>query len=235
MGDAVIAATVLATVTSASAKLRSTRSRSRAACLRCDYRGESCATRSARGLAPAGLRSALLHSIGSGRRARCRRIRPDALRAVFRQEPDPVQQFRVAHLHDRPLRDLLLPGDRAASRARHQLRRERLSAGQLRPEARPRVQGAARPLQDPERVPAAEHRVERAARRRARLRRAVPRSHGAADRRAVRRALSPDHPRADAHLRVRHHPALAAPPRPAAVGRRRALGLHDRLLECRST
>ena len=44
-----------------------------------------------------------------------------------------------------------------------------------------------------------------------------------------------DHPRADAHLRVRHHPAIAAPPRAAAVGRRRARGLHDRLLERRST
>ena len=129
----------------------------------------------------------------------------DAVRPVLRQEPDPVQRFQVAHLQDRPLRDLLLPGDRAAPRARHLLRGERVSAGQLRPEARPRVQSPARPLQDAERVPAAEHRAGRAARRRPRLRRAVPRSHGAADRRAVRRALPPDHPRADAHLRVRHH------------------------------
>ena len=66
---------------------------------------------------------------------------------------------------------------------------------------------------------------------RARVRRAVPRPDGAADRRTVRRALPPDHPRAHPHLRVRHHPALAAPPRPAAVGRRRAGRLHDRLLE----
>ncbi len=159
----------------------------------------------------------------------CRRA--DAVRPVLRQEQDPLRQLRVAHLHDRPLRDLLLPGDRAAPRADHQLRRERLPAGQLRPEARPRLQGPARPLQDAERVPAAEHRAERAAGRRARLRRAVPRPHGAADRRAVRRALPADHARADAHLRVRHHPALAAPPRPAAVGRRGARRSHDRLLE----
>ena len=112
-----------------------------------------------------------------------------------------------------------------------ELRRERLPAGQLGPQARPRVQGAAHALQDAERVPAAEHRAERAARRRPRVRRAVPRSHGAADRRAGRRALPPDHARADAHLRVRHHPALAAAPRPAAVGRRRPRRLHDGLLE----
>ena len=93
------------------------------------------------------------------------------------------------------------------------------------------LQGPARPLQDAERVPAAEHRAGRAARRRAGLRRAVPRPHGAADRRARRRALPPDHARAHAHLRVRHHPAIAAPPRPAAVGGRGPVGLHDRLLE----
>ena len=50
------------------------------------------------------------------------------------------------------------------------------------------LQGAARPLQDAERVPAAERRARRAARRRAGVRRAVPRSHGAADRRAARRS-----------------------------------------------
>ena len=150
---------------------------------------------------------------------------------VLRQEPDPLRQLQVEDLHDRPLRDLLLPGDRAASRAGRQLRRERLPAGQRGPEARPGPQGADGPLQDAERVPAAEHRAERTARRRARLRRAVSRPHGAADRRAVRRALPADHPRAHAHLRVRHHPALAAPPRPAAVGRRGTRRLHDRLLE----
>ena len=80
------------------------------------------------------------------------------------------------------------------------------------------VQGAARPLQDPERVPAAEHRARRTPGRRPGVRRAVPRSHGPADRRAVGRALSPDHARADAHLRVRHHSAIAAPSRAAAVG-----------------
>ena len=39
------------------------------------------------------------------------------VRAVLRQEPDPLRQLRVADLPDRPLRDLLLPGDRAAPRA----------------------------------------------------------------------------------------------------------------------
>ena len=57
-----------------------------------------------------------------------------------------------------------------------------------------------------------------------------PRPHGAADRRAARSALPPRRPRADAHLRVRHHPAVADPPQRAAVGQRGAVGLHDRHL-----
>ena len=85
---------------------------------------------------------------------------------VLRQEQHPLRQLRVAHLHDRPLRDLLLPGDRAAPRARRGLRRERLSADQRRPEARPAVQGAADPVQDAQRVRAAERR-SRARRRKA--------------------------------------------------------------------
>ncbi len=43
-------------------------------------------------------------------------------------------------------------------------------------------------------------------------------------------ALPTDRPRAHAHLRVRHHPAVADPPQRAAVGQRGAVGLHDRLL-----
>ena len=61
----------------------------------------------------------------------------DAVRPVLREEPDPLRQVRLAHLHDRPLRDLLLPGDRAASRAGRGLRGERVPADQRRPEARP--------------------------------------------------------------------------------------------------
>ena len=87
--------------------------------------------------------------------------------------------FRVAHLHDRSLRDLLLPRDRAAPRAGRRLRRERVSARQLRPEARPRVQGAAHPLQDEQRVPAAERHPGRRAGRRRRVRRADAQPHGA--------------------------------------------------------
>ncbi len=42
-----------------------------------------------------------------------------------------------------------------------------------------------------------------------RLRRAEPRPHGAADRRAAGPALPADRPRTHPHLRVRHHPAVA--------------------------
>ena len=67
--------------------------------------------------------------------------------------------------------------------------------------------------------------------RRRRLRRAEPRPHGAADRRAARSALSADHPRAHPHLRVRHHPARPGPARHPAVGGRRPGRLHGRRLE----
>ena len=50
-------------------------------------------------------------------------------------------------------------------------------------------------------------------------------------RRAARSALPAHRPRAHAHLRVRHHPAVAHPPQRAAVGERRAVRLHDRLLD----
>ncbi len=61
----------------------------------------------------------------------------------------------------------------------------------------------------------------RGAGRRRRVRRADRAPHGAADRRAARSALRPHHPRADAPVRVRHHPAVADPPERAAVGERR--------------
>ena len=94
------------------------------------------------------------------------RRRADALHPVLREEPDPLRQFPVEHLHHRSFRDLLLPRDRAAPGARGRLRRERLPARQLGAEARPRVQGAADPVQDEQRVPAAE-RHSRARRRKA--------------------------------------------------------------------
>ena len=48
------------------------------------------------------------------------------------------------------------PEDGTAPRTHRRLRRERVSARQLGPEARPRVQGAAHHLQDEQRVSAAE-------------------------------------------------------------------------------
>src|SRR4051812_12943706 len=60
------------------------------------------------------------------------------------------------------------------------IRRERVSAGQFRSQTRSRLQGPPRSLQDGKRVPAAEYRAGRVAGRRAGVRRAVPRSHGAA-------------------------------------------------------
>jgi len=165
------------------------------------------------------------------RRASGRGLRAGALRPLFRQEQHPLRQVRVEDLHDRPLRDLLLPADRAASRARGRLRRERLPAGLGRPETRPLVQGAADPVQDAQRVRAAERRAARRVERgRGRLRGADARPDAAADRLAVRSALRPHHPRAHAHLRVRHHPAVAHPPQRAAVGERGAVRLRARPL-----
>src|SRR2546428_6282184 len=43
-------------------------------------------------------------------RPRGRRCRANAIRPVFRKEQHPLRQVRLAHLHDRSLRDLLLPG-----------------------------------------------------------------------------------------------------------------------------
>ena len=62
------------------------------------------------------------------------------------------------------------------------------------------VQGAADPVQDAQRVRAAERRARRRAGRRRRVRRADPRPDGDADRRAAGPALRPDRPRADAQF-----------------------------------
>ena len=158
-------------------------------------------------------------------------VGPDAVRPVLRQEPRPLRQVRLAHLQDGPLRDLLLPGARAASRARRLLRRERLPAHQRRAEARPGRACAAHPLQDGERVPGATTSRGETAGRRAGVRRARAQPDGAADRRAARPALPAHHARADAHLRVRHHSARPRRRRPAALGGRGTGRLHGRRLE----
>ncbi len=62
--------------------------------------------------------------VGAGRD----RCRPDALCPLLRQEQHSLRFVPVVHLHDRPLRDLLLPGDREAPGACRQLRGERLPA-----------------------------------------------------------------------------------------------------------
>ena len=111
-----------------------------------------------------------------------------------------------------------------------QLRRERVSARQLRAEARPRLQGAADPLLDEQRVLAAERHPRRGAGRRRRVRRAEPLPHRHADGRTVGSALSAHRPRADPPVPVRHHPDLPGPPEHAAVGVRGHVGLHDRRL-----
>ena len=152
------------------------------------------------------------------------------VRAVLRQEPDPLRQLQVADLHDRPLRDLLLPRDRAAPREDRRLRRERVSARQLRAEARPGLQGAAHPVLDEQRVLAAERHSRRGAGRRRRVCRTEPLPHRDADGRAVGSALPAHRPRAHAPVPVRHHPDLAHPPEHAALGVRGHVRLHDRRL-----
>ena len=136
--------------------------------------------------------------------------------------------FRWHIYTDRSFRDLLLSRDRAASRTGRQLRRKRVPADQRGPEARSRLQSPAHRLQDEQRVPGAERRARRRAGRRRRVRGAVPRPDGAADRRAPGPALPAHRPRAHAHLRVRHHPAGPDSPERAPVGERRPLRLHDR-------
>ena len=118
--------------------------------------------------------------------ARRRRRRADAVRPVLREEQHPLRHVRVAHLHHRPLRDLLLPGARTASRAGRRLRGKRLSADQRRPEARPAVQGSADSVQDAQRVRAGERRPGGRTGRRRRVRRAGPPADGDADRRSAR-------------------------------------------------
>ncbi len=111
-----------------------------------------------------------------------------------------------------------------------ELRRKRVSAGQLGPAPRSRRARAAHHLQDAQRVPAAEHRARRRAGRRARVRRRRAAPHGAADRSAVGSALRADRARADARLPVQHHPDLAHPPQHAAVGARRRRRIRARHL-----
>ena len=72
-----------------------------------------------------------------------------------------------------------------------ELRGERLPASQRRPAPRPVVQGADDPVQDPQRVRAAERHSRRGAGRRRRVRRTVPPAHGPADRRSARPPLRP--------------------------------------------
>ena len=60
-------------------------------------------------------------------------------------------------------------------------------------------------------------------------------AHRHADGRAAGPALPADRPRADAPVRVRHHPRLARPPRLAAVDSRGPGRLHDRRLAAAST
>ena len=141
-GDPAIATTVLATVTSAT-PTTCVAAFAQPSCLAsaAALRGELC-TRSSRGARSADDAGRCPCDRRDG--FRCRRA--NALRAVLRQEQDPLRQFRVAHLHDRPFRDLLLPGDQAAPGADHELRGERVSAGQRRPQARSGLQGAARHL-----------------------------------------------------------------------------------------
>ena len=134
----------------------------------------------------------------------------------------------MAHLHDRTLRDLLLPRCRGAPGTHRQLRGERVRPDQRRPDPRPRQPRPPRHLQDAQRVRAAEHHSGRGVRRGRRLRGTVPAAHRAAHRRAARPALPADRPRADAPVRVRHHPALGHPARHPAVGRRGARRLHGR-------
>ena len=111
---------------------------------------------------------------------------PDRVLSVLQQEQHPLRPLRLAHLHHRPLRDLLLPRARTAPRTDRELRRERLSAGQLRPAARPLGQGAADPVQDPQRVRAAE-RHPRARRRKASARSPSPTATACCCRSTIRR------------------------------------------------
>ena len=95
--------------------------------------------------------------------------------------------------------------------------------------ARAALQGTAHPLQDAQRVRAAERRVDRRVVGRCRgVRRLGAPPDADADRRADRPAVRLDHPRAHAHLRLRHHPAEPDSPEHAAVGERRARRLRTR-------
>ena len=155
---------------------------------------------------------------------------PDRLHPVLREEPHPLRHVPVAHLHHRSLRDLLLPGARTASRTgrvyaesayQHvstELKHElgfKVPLVLFKTHAEFQQQNVA-PMEVPEGV--------------GRVRRAAARAHGAADRRTARSALSLDYARTDPRVPVRHHPALAGPPRLPAVDRRRHGRLHGRRL-----
>ena len=147
---------------------------------------------------------------------------------LLRQEPGQVRRLPVAHLHHRPLRDLLLPRCRRAPGADRQLRGERVCPDQRRFDARPREPRSARHLQDAQRIRAAEHHSGGGFRRRRRLRRAVPPADRAPHRRAAGPALPADRPRADPPVRVRHHPPLGHPAQHSVVGGRGTRRLHGR-------
>ena len=83
----------------------------------------------------------------------------DGLLSVLQQEQHSLRPVRLAHLHDRSLRDLLLPRARAPPGTGRRLRGKRVPESQLRPPPRSVDQGAADPLQDAQRVRAAERRA----------------------------------------------------------------------------
>ncbi len=136
----------------------------------------------------------------------------------------------MADLHDGSLRDLLLPGNRAAPGACGRICGKRVPAHQRRAEIRPGVQDSADPVQDERRVPAAERhpRSRTGGRRRVRRAHAVPNRHAA--RRPAGSALPPHRARAHAPVRVRHHSNVVDPAQHPAVGQRGIVGLHDRHL-----
>ena len=173
------------------------------------------------------------HAGRSVARAPRHRARPGAAEPdgpLLRQEPRAVHEVQLGRLPDRAFRHLLLPRDRTSPRTDRRLRRERLQPGQLRPQARPGVQGADDHLQDLQRFRAAERHPRRGAGRGGGLRGIDARPDAAAARRASRPALPDHHPRTGARLPVRHHPAVAHPAERAPVGERGALGLRHRIL-----
>ena len=164
--------------------------------------------------------------------ARARPVRP-----LLREEQGQVRQLRLARLQEPALRGLLLPGVRAAPGARSsptwRARYQKVSSG-LKHEI-----GAAHPRRS-------STRPTRSSSRRTSIPTFVPEGvlafaepvrgpHGAAHRRAPGQAAGPHHPRADARLRVRPHPAQPHAAQHAAVDRRGPGRLHARRPGTRST